>query len=234
MSFERQTTRCSGKRRCGRAAVGVGECGYAHGDSLADVHAPGARVWAVEGRSVAIPHRDTSASRRCQIWRRIRDQHRDHTSEAFLCRYGGCDNGAMRPRACLRASATSVHLSRFSDVLRLLVRARRSEFAKDIELLVLRHQLTVLGRREQARCSSQLIVRCLRRSRACCRLDPGLSIGGREIAALLSASGAFPTPPYRSPPVAVRSPFGHRRPTSADKKDGSALESKPTSLANRC
>jgi hypothetical protein len=29
-------------------------------------------------------------------------------------------------------------------VLRLLVRGRRSEFAKDIELLVLRHQLTVL------------------------------------------------------------------------------------------
>jgi putative transposase len=34
----------------------------------------------------------------------------------------------------------------FSGLLRLLVGGRRSEFAKDIELLVLRHQLIVLGR----------------------------------------------------------------------------------------
>src|SRR6266571_1069898 len=34
----------------------------------------------------------------------------------------------------------------FSALLRLLVGGRRSEFAKDIELLVLRHQLGVLGR----------------------------------------------------------------------------------------
>jgi hypothetical protein len=37
----------------------------------------------------------------------------------------------------------------FSAVLRLLLRGRRSEFAKDIELLVLRHQLTVLRRQER-------------------------------------------------------------------------------------
>jgi hypothetical protein len=39
----------------------------------------------------------------------------------------------------------------FSAVLRLLVRGRRSEFVKDVELLVLRHQLAVLGRQERRR-----------------------------------------------------------------------------------
>jgi hypothetical protein len=34
-------------------------------------------------------------------------------------------------------------------VLRLLVRRRRSEVVKDVEVLVLHHQLAVLGRQEQ-------------------------------------------------------------------------------------
>ena len=36
----------------------------------------------------------------------------------------------------------------FSTLLRLLVRGRRSEFAKDVDLLVLQHQLTVLRRQQ--------------------------------------------------------------------------------------
>src|ERR687888_250114 len=37
----------------------------------------------------------------------------------------------------------------FSAVLRLLIRHRSSDFAKDVELLVLRHQLAVLGRQQR-------------------------------------------------------------------------------------
>jgi hypothetical protein len=37
----------------------------------------------------------------------------------------------------------------FSSLLRLLISGRGSEFAKDVELLVLRHQLVVLSRQER-------------------------------------------------------------------------------------
>jgi hypothetical protein len=60
----------------------------------------------------------------------------------------------------------------FLVVLRLLVWRRRGEFATDVELLVLRHQLVVLGR-QQTRPPLQAaeIARSSRRSPGCSRPD---------------------------------------------------------------
>jgi len=57
----------------------------------------------------------------------------------------------------------------FSAVLRLLVGGRRSEFAKDVELLVLRHQLVVLRRQASALRCGPPIVPSSRRLPGCCR-----------------------------------------------------------------
>ena len=56
----------------------------------------------------------------------------------------------------------------FSGLLRLLVGGRRSEFAKDIELLVLRHQL-VLGRQMGRPRSDRQIAPSSLRSPGCYR-----------------------------------------------------------------
>jgi hypothetical protein len=56
-----------------------------------------------------------------------------------------------------------------SAVLRLLVGRRRSEVAKDVELLVLRHQLAVLGRKKRGPRCGRPIAPCSPRSPACFR-----------------------------------------------------------------
>jgi hypothetical protein len=61
----------------------------------------------------------------------------------------------------------------FSAVLRLLAGRCRSELAKDVELLVLRHQLVVLGRQAGRPRSGRPIARSSRRSCECYRAGAG-------------------------------------------------------------
>jgi putative transposase len=82
----------------------------------------------------------------------------------------------------------------FSTLLRLLVRRRRSEFARDVELLVLRHQLVVL-RRQQPRPSFRAADRAFLAA-----LGRMLSPRGRHAALIRDAADAASLAPRARTP----------------------------------
>jgi hypothetical protein len=89
----------------------------------------------------------------------------------------------------------------FSASLRLLVGCRRSEFAKDVELLVLRHQLAVLHR-QQARPSFRAADRAF------------LAAFARALPAGLQNSGSRRRNVLFSRRTVVLKPFTHQTATT--------------------
>jgi putative transposase len=111
----------------------------------------------------------------------------------------------------------------FSAVLRLLVRGQRSEFDKDLELLVLRHQLVVLGRQKRRpllrpadRALLAALARLLRpgRRHALVVSAPDASaLAPRTRASQVDAAATKPRPsPCRSPSARARAAVCAREP----------------------